>query len=551
MMNSISQYLKELETQIIALGGNKGLVEEYSSHLEAEFDDFMASQTIPFEDTKHSEEIFVHQLESPMLIAQSLLGVKEEREKIAENISQFIIISSQTINRIYGYFWNKYEILSRFYSENRTPPLTALIYFLAVMIPLYLYTQIRNLLFDTPPVDYREGMIVLLFIFVIIASIGWRYPFRVAVQSAFFFSIFLTIVLVILGQGVRIEILKSRLLENSLSLTQDWYQIPLPSINSQILKYIQWTLVLRFFPIFFPSIPCLLVGALLKHIYIHQRRLFSVDKKIIPLFKSFLFILCIVLAQAIPAIQLKEIIPTRQKPIPIPTPDDCSLIYSFELEPRSDDRILLEEFGNISLLGFGEEYNVTVIEPVEDDVLLLKGRLTLLRADVGWEIDERIRGTGSQFDMPLLGILFLPKSYDDHSWPNIVGQEINTSYPFKGYNATIDTERTSIPWRINKNETEIAVNTIKYQSLANNSVFTFFFEKTTGWLLKAELNGPWVPDTSIDTLNIERLFLYEPIDEITPYLINDSIMILVTLFVAGILVGISSVIYYIISRKKY
>jgi hypothetical protein len=352
--------------------------------------------------------------------------------------------------------------------------------------------------------------------------------------------------LAILGQEVRIEILKNRLLENSLSLTQDWYGIPLPSIDSQILKYLQQTLVRTFSPIFFPSIPSVLLGALLKHIHIYRRRLFSFDKKRIPLFKSLLFIFCIMLAQTIPTIQLKEIIPTRQEPLPIPTYEDCSLIYSFEFEPRSDDRVFLEEFGNISVLGSGEEFNVTVIEPVDDDAFFFNGRLTLLRADVGWEIDERIRGTGSQFDMPLLGTLFLPDS-----WPDIVGQEINTSYPFKGYNATIDTEQRAIPWEINNNETEIAVNTIKYHSLTNNSVFTFFFEKTTGWLLQAELNGSWVPDTSDSSLNIERLFLVEPIDEITPYLIIDSIMILVTLFVAGILVVISSVIYYILNRKKY
>jgi hypothetical protein len=185
-MNSISQYLKELEAQIIALGGNKVLAEEYSSHLEAEFNDFIASQMIA-EDIHLNEEVFVHQLESPEVIAQSLLGVEEEREKLAENISQFIIISSQKMNRIYGYCRNKYDLLSRLYSKYRTPPLTALLYFFVAMIPLYLYTLIRNLLFDTPPVGFREGIIVILFIFAIIAALGWKYPFRDAVQSAFFF----------------------------------------------------------------------------------------------------------------------------------------------------------------------------------------------------------------------------------------------------------------------------------------------------------------------------------------------------------------------------
>ena len=75
-MRTISDYLKNVEHIILNSGGDRNIVEEYSSHLQAEFEDFKASSpTIPKD--QDLEEIFVSNLEAPHVIAKSLIGPTE------------------------------------------------------------------------------------------------------------------------------------------------------------------------------------------------------------------------------------------------------------------------------------------------------------------------------------------------------------------------------------------------------------------------------------------------------------------------------------------
>ncbi len=75
-MRTISDYLKNVEHIILNSGGDRNIVEEYSSHLQAEFKDFKASSpTIPKD--QDLEEIFVSNLEAPHVIAKSLIGPTE------------------------------------------------------------------------------------------------------------------------------------------------------------------------------------------------------------------------------------------------------------------------------------------------------------------------------------------------------------------------------------------------------------------------------------------------------------------------------------------
>jgi len=75
-MKTISDYLKNVEHIILNSGGDRNIVEEYSSHLQAEFEDFKASlPSIP--EDQNLEEIFVSNLEAPHVIAKSLIGPTE------------------------------------------------------------------------------------------------------------------------------------------------------------------------------------------------------------------------------------------------------------------------------------------------------------------------------------------------------------------------------------------------------------------------------------------------------------------------------------------
>ena len=78
-MKTINVYLKELKSQINMLGGDKDLLEEYSIHLKAEFEDYVTNRPEISMENFRIEEEFVKQLESPQKIAYSLLG-KEPRD---------------------------------------------------------------------------------------------------------------------------------------------------------------------------------------------------------------------------------------------------------------------------------------------------------------------------------------------------------------------------------------------------------------------------------------------------------------------------------------
>ncbi|MHA2226428.1 MAG: hypothetical protein ACXAC8_14560 [Candidatus Hodarchaeales archaeon] len=93
-MKSIDDYLEELKTYIIRLDGDEDLVEEYSLHLKAEFDVFINTEELSFFKDVEVEEIFANQLESPKVIACSLIGISLHKNSLYQKNARIIIFGS-------------------------------------------------------------------------------------------------------------------------------------------------------------------------------------------------------------------------------------------------------------------------------------------------------------------------------------------------------------------------------------------------------------------------------------------------------------------------
>lgn len=75
-MESIKEYMKQIEYYILKYNGDVSLVEEYRSHLDAEFQEFLIYSNKSMKDSSELEKKFISTLEDPELIANSLLPEK-------------------------------------------------------------------------------------------------------------------------------------------------------------------------------------------------------------------------------------------------------------------------------------------------------------------------------------------------------------------------------------------------------------------------------------------------------------------------------------------
>ena len=103
-MTTLEKYLKRLEYNLIALGGDTSLADEYSDHLEEEFMNFQKSNNIDKETTDNLEEMFVKKLDPPEQMAASLIGINVSKQKTRMNTITY---------RISGLWkWYRHKILS-------------------------------------------------------------------------------------------------------------------------------------------------------------------------------------------------------------------------------------------------------------------------------------------------------------------------------------------------------------------------------------------------------------------------------------------------------
>ena len=72
-MDTIAEYLKRIEKFIIEFNGELSLIDEYKSHLEAEFHDFVTYTDNANRTLIEIEKKFVRTLEDPEIIAHSLV----------------------------------------------------------------------------------------------------------------------------------------------------------------------------------------------------------------------------------------------------------------------------------------------------------------------------------------------------------------------------------------------------------------------------------------------------------------------------------------------
>ncbi|MFX0064748.1 MAG: hypothetical protein ACFFC7_21450 [Candidatus Hermodarchaeota archaeon] len=424
-----------------------------------------------------------------------------------------------------------YRGILAYYNDHRSPLLIAILSLLVIFFPLF--------------------ALVMMYV-------GWKYGSSYGIKTAGYLSLLHTLLVTLVERPMRLDWLLPIHRESGF-VAQDWYSVIPPTCENFIFNFIDLILVqallvdLAFFIMF------ALIGAGLYHIKAQGLKRSSIPKNYLFLAKCGLLLFCFLLVTAIwsPSFwaqsgYLKPYMSLHPSPFnlnelmnqPMPLPDHPASIYEFVVPvsyhslqpPLSQYRTVIPEFGNIDFI-LKTRFRLN-FQPSGGGTLAVKGTLTPLN-------ESEPPATASESNFSLLGAFYLPNSFNGRSWRELIGKEINSSFPFNGFTPVPDTETIALEWRLKGKLIDLPVNTIQYRSLTNNSVYTLSFDKRTGWLMKGTFYksvGSWVEGTQAQTFIIDRYFMVISIDNTQYYLLDLGLMICVIL--PSTLFLIASFLYY-------
>ncbi|MFX0062870.1 MAG: hypothetical protein ACFFC7_11880 [Candidatus Hermodarchaeota archaeon] len=566
---SLIAYLTRLRKKMIQRGLPSKVVEEffdnYADQLQSMVENLIEERILSVEE---AEQEVLKQCESDEVIIQQVMEELELPQRLGTNQSFFQFTFLQTIDHLLVDVFKPvkiaYKEILTYYNEHRSPLLTAILGFLAIFVPLFLFLVFFPPLYNPSygPLSYTL-IITIPLSALVMTYVGWKYGSSYGIKTAGYLSLLRILLFTIVERPRRLGwiIQYSLPIKYGWSASQDWYFVFPPTFENYIfdfidLIFIQELLVyLAFFIVF------ALIGAGLYHVKSRGLRLSSIHKKYLFLANCGLLLICLIFVNAIwfspisweQLNYLKPSIPMRPSPFNLnefseqptpsmPLPDHPSSIYEFSLPisynslkpPLSQYRTVIPEFGNIDF-NFREFYRLN-LQPGGEDNLAEKGTLSPLYFDFPFaeaESDFETTATASESNFSLLGTFYLPNSVNGRSWQELIGQEINSSFPFNGFTPVPDTETTALEWRLKAKMIDLPVNTIQYRSLTNNSVYTLFFDKETGWLMNGTFyksTGSWIDDFSAKTLKIDRYFMTMFIENsLQYYLLDLGLMVCVML----------------------
>ena len=563
-MDSIEEYITKLKSTLRDLKADQSLADEYSLHVQAEFTDFKTKKSQNIETTQ-LEKVFVAQLEDPKIIARSLAGIESGTELgISSNIKSLAVILQDTSKLAWQNIKEGFSRLKIYYRSHESPLFIATT-LLAICIGINI---LMNLLFSvlilpisliTPYGENssvyignwenlsssNQGLITILplgqiitlltlelIIISIIIFLGWKYGLIYTLKTVIYFTLFITPIYSSLNIG---EILNIILLNRNattskitLSLTPDWITAQLPNVNSFIPIFINEAIYTIFLYFFVWLSFFMLIGYFLKLVKTNIRSLDKVKIRPLPIFALVILLFIILYIFTFPLI---DVFPTTTQATYIapPTPFQSPLVYQFGLEsptvPRDYSGII--NYQNISIVGIGPTMTVVVPQGKTEyyinitaftfttNTIVSQGCYLYLNPPhivAGQDIFKNV-GSCLNTSAPinnLLGILYAPvNNFSQYS------HLFNGSYPFTGYEPSINTTQQILTWNAyydSQSSVNLPVFTLEYRSTINNSVFTFQFDRNTGWLMNATLeldNGSWVPGLNFNVLSISRLFVFQ------------------------------------------
>ncbi len=527
-MTTIQEYLKQMRKHVLELKGDESVVEEYESHLSAEFTYFQIKN--PTLKGIAAEKEFIQQLESPEVIARSFILEDSEKIPISKSRDNFLIRLGQSrfVEKI---LFKPASKISKFYQEHNNPLLTAFLcytFFLTnISFLVFIYYNLLDKgvlkedfsiieaffsIFASIPIfpwiflKHSFSWIFLVIPFLILFVLGWKQSAKDVVLVALFLGLFSIAFNTLLSTQQRLSIFTAP--RWATGYTTDWIFISIPSFFEYIISAFDLLFVKQFLGVIVFVFISGMVGVVVKYLIENGLKptIRRIDKP--TALKSGTIIICLIFLmipiinyQRYPRYYLLSAINTQP-----PTPNMTPLFYYFSVYSQNnrapDFTKKIAEFGDLSFndgpcifqVSFNTS-NLTEIEPT------MSCTMSPIHSD----------GIKSDFSFPMLGILYLPAKYRSQTWLDIIKHNFSSISPMKGFNAEADTKTISIEWIINDYFVKLSVNTLLYSSTTNNSVYTFHFEKKTGWLMEATLirDGTWSNEGKYEILTLQRLFRRE------------------------------------------
>ena len=596
MLNPISNYLNQIKKQLKIKKIAEELIEEFIENLEDQL--HIMKEEIHRKEPSLSDvdqEIQVlTQCEPVDLVVKRvvhefdglILKVKREKEEVPSKgfLYPFRHLFS-ILKQYFEYYLIKldsyYSKLKLAYDLKRNPFLTCLVYLALIILSLLIWTGIYTLLppiylvttypdnqtdiylfkipssiWSDPTIEsisivpfsliiYKFALIVITIAFLI--NLGWKNSSRYAFLSGSYIGVIISISWLISSNLTHIGYIKSRIVDPAKGWTfmSDWSYTSTPILNDFtifILKSIFIFLICNFTFIY----AMILLGGILKSLKGQQFIKIPMINKITTqlILQIFLLLICISTLYLIPLGKFDEY--PASSPSSIPS-IERPLVYTFEV-PFTGGRnsspsyvTTLHEFNFIAFY-FIEFFNLT-LSSYDQLPISLNGSLNPITGG----IYDNESSTGSIGFFPLLGLLYLPNQFQNYTWRDLAATYLNDSKIFFGYNVFIDNELEKLTWWVNSSEKMLPVNTLIYISQINESKYTFSFDPSTGWLLKASLlkanEGTWVSGFSLPELTITRTFLFNTLLNPQPFY-DINAMLKISFFIGFSAIFVISGLFY-------
>lgn len=548
------EFLDNLEDQLYSMLSEVKLQEPEISDLDAEVSVLSNCESVDLVVSR-----VIKQFRSEDIVPDIESEDFAEELKFLKPIESGLLFTARKLDNGMKNVSKLFKKLKAWYIRNENPILTAFCYLLilvstiailslvfVLLPPLFQITTYPSLSV-TPVSQFVLTILIWIAAAMIIMYISWNKQTDYALKTGIFISLILIMIdTIVLREGRLIPIKSRDISQPFQTLTLDWYRAYIPTFSEYISHFVNVTFLNTYILIFSFIFFLILIGSLLKKM-IKERTfsrplVFSVSRQGI---KVILILICFGLMTIIPLRYSLYDIPIKED-IPIPN-TEMSLIYKFDIDWEDgylgDYSTQIPEFGNIRFQKY-EFYNLSQI--TQEISLFKTGKLELLMQD------DDIKTESSKFAFPLLGILYLPSIIENRLWEDLIGHEINDSYPFTGFHPNAFPQVSSIKWIINGKETDFPVNTISYNSSTNQSSYIFSFDRTHGWLMQASLirlNDDWTQGLELDTLTISRTFHLNAISNVEEFYLLD-VLLMTPIIVSIIIIFSISGVYYFLKRYK-
>ncbi|MFX0126139.1 MAG: hypothetical protein ACFFAE_21135 [Candidatus Hodarchaeota archaeon] len=600
MAKLIDKYLKQIEEKLIDNSIASEFIEEFIDNLTDQLTIMLEEiqDQEPKLTLEDAEVRILTQCESVDIVVKRVVReLKEYEPRItADHISEIgflrpvetlllTVFKKIELGLIYGK--KQFRKFSRWYLKHENPVFTSIMFFFIIFAltcgTLFLFTILPHIYqittypdnrtyysitYDEPSTQRFEKpgitsismtdvsitiqyILILLLVFGIIGYISWRYSTGYALTTGTLLGLLISSSWIFMAREGRLDFISYRTVseQRGWAFTQDWIMTTKPTID-EFADVVLNTIISTFATFIATIIILVLLVSFLRLLIQEASIKYFKTNKTITILKIGLLISCLAVATAYT--QMYPDFPTR-KNVLLPTTNE-PIIYDFDIDwtakyssrnMSSNYVTVMPEFGNLSFF-FYEFYNLSFTPSITIDPDPLSAGLLSPVIHDPYEPSKP-----SQQPFHLLGLLYLPNQYNGMAFEEIVSNLLNQSYPFQGFTPTFDSSIEIIEWYVNSTKINLTVNTVRYNSLSNDSEYIFSFDQRTGWLMKAELikdSDTWVRGFELNTLTITRSFTYNLIDNPEEYYSVDLMLtLLITLGVTVIFVF--SGVFYFIKQK--